>query len=166
MQTFSQQNFNFAWKYFGYIPTNNQYFELFQQIETAISSFQSNIPLTSQQTSLLFEYSQFCGFSWANGKIPKTKTYWDQEGIVEQDFNTPHTPVYYLEAPNPDNPTGTIYQLPNHQPKQPKVHFYTSAEFFNLNRYEQEVQQGIFSTDGIKELFKFRQQKGFTTYLE
>ena len=71
MQTFSQQNFNFAWKYFGYIPTNNQYFELFQQIETAISSFQSNIPLTSKQTSLLFKYSQFCGFSWANRKIPK-----------------------------------------------------------------------------------------------
>ncbi|CAG8836378.1 15199_t:CDS:2, partial [Cetraspora pellucida] len=82
----------------------------------------------------------------------------------EQDFPEETTStVYYLEFPNTDNPTGTIY-TPAQKQKQTIFHRYTQHEFNNLSLYEQELNNGVQSTDGIKELFKFRQNKGFEAH--
>jgi hypothetical protein len=165
MHPFCQQKFDFIWEYLRKIPTVDEYNNTLDQVEVTIITLQQGKYLTSEQTQLLTLYSKHCGFSWGNGKSKFTYIpSWDS-GIVEQGFPEETTPtVYYLEFPNIDNPTGTIY-TPAQKQKQTTFHRYTQHEFNNLSLYEQELNNGVQSTDGIKELFKFRQNKGFGTWL-
>ena len=165
MHSFCQQKFNFIWEYLKEIPTVDEYNNILDQVEIAITTLQQGKYLTPEQTQLLILYSKHCGFSWGNGKSKFTRTYTWDSGIVEQGFTEEPTPtVYYLEFPNADNPTGTTY-TPLRKQKQNFSHRYTQYEFNNLNLYEQELNNGVQSSDGIKELFKFRQNKGFGTWL-
>jgi hypothetical protein len=167
MKAFSQQYFDFAWQYLNHIPTNKEYNTLIEKLELAISLLQFGSPLTSEQTNILFNYSKFSGFSWGNNKsTPLSEELWDNGRIVEQDFNTPAPRPIYLEFPNPDNPQGILYPPITQKETIPQEHIYTPTECKELQLFEKEINNNIFSGDGVKQLFKYRQQNGFSFYLD
>ena len=85
--------------------------------------------------------------------------------IVEQGFAEESIPtVYNLEFPNANNSTETTYTSLQKQ-KQNSSCQYTQYDFNNLNFYKQDLNNKVQSSDRIKELFKFWQNKGFGTWL-